>query len=88
VPGAPLGWRPVGARPYGTDFLRAYDRARREDPVQIERWRRQYGFRYALVETDGNFDRYLHSFAAWTSLGRTPAASLYQCRLGVSTPVR
>ncbi len=44
---------------YGTEFLRAYDHARREDPAEIERWRRQYGFRYALVETGGPFDRYL-----------------------------
>ena len=30
---------------YGTEFLLAYDRARRKDPAQIDRWRRQYGFR-------------------------------------------
>ena len=30
---------------YGTEFLLAFDRARREDPGQIDRWRRQYGFR-------------------------------------------
>ncbi len=73
---------------YGTDFLQAYDHARREDPAQIDRWQRRYDFRHALVETGGNFDRHLRSSAAWTILGRTPAATLYQHRLGVSAPVR
>ncbi len=73
---------------YGTDFLQAYDHARREDPAQIDRWQRRYGFHHALVETGGNFDRHLRSSAAWTILGRTPAATLYQHRLGVSAPVR
>ncbi|MCD4728194.1 MAG: hypothetical protein K8R46_11060, partial [Pirellulales bacterium] len=65
---------------YGTDFLRAYDHARREDPAQIDRWQRRYGFRHALVETDGNFDRHLRSSAAWVILDHTPAATLYQHR--------
>ena len=63
---------------YGTDFLQAYDHARRESPAEIERWRRQYGFRYALVETGGQFDRYLSSTPGWTLLGRSPAAMLYK----------
>ena len=46
---------------YGTEFLQAYDHARREAPAEIDRWQRQYGFRYALVETGGQFDRYLSS---------------------------
>ncbi|MBU4273396.1 MAG: hypothetical protein KKA28_16175 [Planctomycetes bacterium] len=73
---------------YGTDFLQAYDHARREDPAQIDRWQRRYGFHHALVETGGNFDRHLRSSAAWIILGRAPAATLYQHRLGVSAPVR
>jgi hypothetical protein len=73
---------------YGADFLLAYDRARREDPGQIDRWQQQYGFGYALVETGGRFDGYLAGEAAWALLARTPAAALYQRRMGVSPPVR
>ncbi len=65
---------------YGTDFLRAYDRARHEAPEQIDRWQRQYGFRHALVETGGGFDRYLRAAPGWTPLDRGPAAALYQRR--------
>ena len=72
---------------YGADFLRAYDYARREDPAWIQRWRRQYGFRYALVQTGGEFDRYLSKTGEWSPLARTPAATLYQHRLGVSEAV-
>ena len=73
---------------YGAEFLRAYDHARREDPAEIDRWQRQYGFRYALVETGGPFDRYLSSAPAWTPLGRTPAATLYQRHIGVPATIR
>jgi hypothetical protein len=73
---------------YGGDFLQAYDRARREDPARIDHWQRQYGFRYALVETHGRFDRYLAGSGQWTLVGRTPAATLYQYDLGPSTPER
>ena len=73
---------------YGAEFLQAYDRARREAPAEIERWRRQYGFRYALVETGGPFDRYLSSTPAWTLLGRTPAAALYERDIGVPATIR
>ncbi len=73
---------------YGADFLQAYDRARREEPAQIDRWQRQYGFAYALVETGGEFDRYLSAAMAWTPLGRTPAATLYERRMGVPPSIR
>ncbi|MBN1394822.1 MAG: hypothetical protein JW959_07350 [Pirellulales bacterium] len=73
---------------YGADFLKVYDRARREDPARIESWRRQYGFRYALVESGGNFDRYLRSSGGWTVLDASPAATLHERRLGDSSQVR
>ena len=63
---------------YGGEFLRAYDHARRDDPAQIDRWQRQYGFRYALVQSGGQFDRHLAAAGQWTLLGRTPVAALYQ----------
>ncbi len=65
---------------YGTAFLQAYEHARCENPAEIDRWQRQYGFRYALVETAGRFDRYLAGAAPWALLARTPAATLYQRR--------
>jgi len=74
---------------YGTEFLRAYVRAWREDPAQIERWQRQYGFRYALVEsgktaetgkTGGRFDAYLSTAPGWSLVGRCDAAALYEHR--------
>jgi hypothetical protein len=67
---------------YGSDFLRAYDRARRYAPEEIEHWRQEYGFRYALVEAEGRFDRYLARCGRWTALGRTATAALYRCDLG------
>ena len=73
---------------YGSEFLQAYEHARREAPAEIERWRRQYGFRYALVESDGQFDRYLSSHPAWTQLGRTPAAALYGRDIGLPAAIR
>ncbi len=63
---------------YGTEFLQAYDHARRKDPAQIDRWQQQYGFRYALVKTGTNFDRYLNDSAAWKIIQRTPTATLYR----------
>jgi hypothetical protein len=65
---------------YGGRFLSDYDRARCDDPEQIERWRRQYGFGHALVIADGRFDRYLSDSADWTLVARTPAAALYRHR--------
>ncbi len=63
---------------YGTDFLLACERARCKDPGQIDRWRRQYGFNYAVVETGEPFDRYLSKSVAWRLLQRTPVATLYR----------
>jgi hypothetical protein len=68
---------------YGSDFLQAYDLARRENPAQLDRWRQQYGFHYALVETGGRFDRYLTGAAPWGLVARTPPATLYRY-MGVS----
>ncbi len=73
---------------YGGEFLTRYDLARREDPAQIERWRRQYGFRFALVESGGRFDRYLAGSEAWRLVARTPPAALYQSRMGDVPDVR
>lgn len=63
---------------YGTDFLSACDHARLKDPAEIERWRREYGFPYALVETGGLFDGYLSRSAGWHLVERSPAATLYR----------
>jgi len=67
---------------YGEAFLRAYDRARRKDPSQLDRWQAEYGFRYALVVTDGPrkgpFDRHLAASPSWTIIHRTAPATLYE----------
>jgi len=63
---------------YGTKFLLDYDRARRADPAQIEHWRQQYGFDYALVRTGDPFDHYLSNSAGWSLMERSPAATLYR----------
>ena len=73
---------------YGGRFLQAYDYARREDPTRLDRWRRQYGFRHALVETGGPFDRRLAVTPHWTPVACTPAATLYRWRMGLSSPIR
>jgi hypothetical protein len=73
---------------YGTEFLRAYDEARRNAPETIEHWRRQYGFRYALVEADGRFDSFLAGSGRWTALARTPVAALYRCDLDKTSEER
>jgi hypothetical protein len=63
---------------YGTEFLLDYERARRADPAQLDGWRRQYGFGYALVQTGGPFDHYLADAAGWSLVERSPAATLYR----------
>jgi hypothetical protein len=68
---------------YGTEFLLSYDRARREDPALLDRWREEYGFRYALVESGGRFDGWLAKSPSWRLWGRTPSAALYELRLGL-----
>jgi hypothetical protein len=62
---------------YGGEFLQAYDYARLEDPAQLDRWRRQYGFAYALVQSGTQFDRHLKGTGQWMLIRRTPAAALY-----------
>ncbi|OHB68308.1 MAG: hypothetical protein A2V70_03715 [Planctomycetes bacterium RBG_13_63_9] len=68
---------------YGGEFLQAYDRARRKDPAQLDRWQQQHHFRYALVETDTPFDRHLQDAAHWSVVRRTPIATLYRRDLGL-----
>ena len=51
-----------------------------QDPAQIDRWRRQYGFRHALVESGGRFDKYLSAAPGWRLFRRSDAAALYQHR--------
>ena len=68
---------------YGSEFLRQVDHARREDPAAIDRWQQQYGFRYALVQTDTDryemkFDRYLKASEQWRMIRWTPVATLYE----------
>jgi hypothetical protein len=63
---------------YGTEFLLDYERARCENPAQIDGWRQQYGFDYALVRTGAGFDRYLSESAEWRLVKRSPAATLHR----------
>ena len=75
---------------YGGDFLLAYDRARREDPAQLDRWQQQYDFRLALVETGTPltpFDRHLQDAAQWTLIRRTPIAALYKRQADPAPPI-
>jgi hypothetical protein len=65
---------------YGTKFLLEYDRARCKDPAQIDRWRQQYGFRYALVRAADRFDQYMAKSNDWKLVQRSTAAALYQSR--------
>jgi hypothetical protein len=63
---------------YGKDFLFEYAHACQDDPSQLDRWARDYGFRYALVMTGTNLDRYAEQAENWILIRRTPAATLYQ----------
>jgi hypothetical protein len=63
---------------YGTRFLQACARAGRQDPAQIDRWRREYGFDYAFVQTGEPFDRYLSKSAGWSPMKRSSVATLYR----------
>jgi hypothetical protein len=69
---------------YGSEFLLAYDSARRDDPQQIDTWQGRYQFNYALVEAGAPFDAYLRQSGRWTLVGRSAAAALYQFHLGFS----
>ncbi len=62
---------------YGTEFLSAYQRAQNEEPAQLDHWREEYGFRYALVASGGRFDEYLSTAAGWKLVERARAAALY-----------
>jgi hypothetical protein len=63
---------------YGEEGLLAYARAVRDDPGQIERWAREYGFRLALIRSGSNFDRYLQGARGWRLVRRTEAAVLFE----------
>lgn len=63
---------------YGSEFLLNYDRSRLGNPSEIERWRLEYGFGHAMVETGGMFDGYLSRSAGWNVVERSPAATLYR----------
>jgi hypothetical protein len=63
---------------YGSKFLLAYDRARREEPAKIDAWRQRYDFEFALVRSGSPFDRYLAESAEWSLVERAPAATLYR----------
>lgn len=63
---------------YGTEFLSAYQRAQSGEPAQIDRWREEYGFRYAMVQRGGRFDEYLSTAAGWKPVERAQAAALYR----------
>jgi len=63
---------------YGAGLLRAYDHARRLAPERIDQWQRRYGFRYALVETNTPFDRYLGMHGRWRLVVRTDSGALYE----------
>ncbi len=63
---------------YGTRFFLDCEHARGHDPAQIDRWRRQYGFAYALVQTGEPFDRYLAKSAEWSPMKRSSVATLYR----------
>jgi hypothetical protein len=68
---------------YGSEFLLAYDSARRDDPGRIDLWHGRYQFEYALVEAGAPFDAYLRQSDRWILLGRSAAAALYQFHLGI-----
>jgi len=84
---------------YGAELLGQYDRARRNDPAQIDRWQQQYGFHYALVETATPFDRYLRDSKTWIEIagirysigGKSvpwhSGVTLYQRDLGSREPI-
>jgi hypothetical protein len=63
---------------YGREFLEAYVRAKRDEPGQVERWRRQYGFDHALVESGSAIDRYLDRSGRWRLVRRSGPAALWQ----------
>jgi hypothetical protein len=65
---------------YGRDFLLAYDRARRENPGQLDAWRRQYRFDFALVESGSPLDHYLDGNDHWTLIRRSGPAALWKAR--------
>jgi len=65
---------------YGAEFLQAYERARRGDPAQLDRWRAKYGFRHALVERKAmpSFNGHLRTSTRWTMIAESPGAVLYR----------
>jgi hypothetical protein len=65
---------------YGRDFLLAYDHGRREDPGQLDAWRRQYHFDFALVASGSPLDCYLNASGGWSLVRRSGPAALWRLR--------
>jgi hypothetical protein len=63
---------------YGDEFLRKFFEVRSRDPLQIESFYKQYGFRFALVPSGSSLDRYLERAPNWAVIRRTDVAALYQ----------
>jgi hypothetical protein len=65
---------------YGDKWLLSYAHAIEQDPSQVARWAREYGFEIALTELNSAFDKYLESARGWTLVQRSRAATLYRKR--------
>jgi hypothetical protein len=63
---------------YGDERLLAYGRAMLEDPAQINRWAKEYGFKIALVRSNSKMERYLRSASGWILVRQTSEAALYR----------
>ena len=63
---------------YGDEGLLDYAHAYFEDPAQVDRWQKQYGFEMALVATGSGFDRYLRTASNWEVVRQTAPATLYR----------
>jgi hypothetical protein len=63
---------------YGDDWILAYSRAHEQDPAQVDRWARRYGFDRALVVTGSSIDWYLRNSGGWRVVGETTAAALHE----------
>jgi hypothetical protein len=67
---------------FGAQGLMEYAHALTEDPGEIDRWQKQYGFDMALTVTGSSFDSYLHTSSNWLVVRRTEAATLYRRKEG------
>jgi hypothetical protein len=71
---------------YGDQFLTQYAEAAQRRPEQVEIWRKQFEFPYALVTAGSSFDDYLARSQRWFPVKQTGVASLYQFRAEGGTP--